>query len=309
MRDGGFLTDWNFSVDQFRGMLQAAVDAKVDYFEVGYRNGKDKGPFYYCYDPAISYLAYPIKLGKTRLLVMADAGKSSLRDFIPAIYSVFRGVRVAFYPHELDKGLSLAEGLLNIGYEVFLNPMITSKLTEEHWNKLQQWEHLRRISALYVADSFGSFLPGDIRNLIARACFLGVPVGFHGHNNLQLAVGNSLLAYQCGADFLDGTIRGMGRGAGNAPIEILTGVVGGYNPLPYCSYIDENMPSRDEWGAFPKYVVGGIENIHPYYMDDLKKLGLPYAEAKKMSEDPMMIPHYDPSWYPKYRDRKIEERR
>lgn len=309
MRDGGFITDWNFSVSQFRGMLQAAVDAGVDYFETGYRNGKSKGTFYYCYDPTIGYLAHPIKLGKTRLLVMADAGKSSLREFIPAIYSVFHGVRIAFYPHELDKGLRLAEGLLNIGYEVFLNPMITSKLTEEHWKKVQQWDYLKRIKALYIADSFGSFLPGDVRNLVARAVSLGVPVGFHGHNNLQMAVANSLLAYQCGANFLDGTIRGMGRGAGNAPIEILTGVVYGYDPIPYCSYIDENMQSKDEWGSFPKYVVGGIQNIHPHYMDDLKKLGLPYSEAKRMKDDPMITPHYDPSWYPKYRDRKIEERR
>lgn len=309
MRDGGFLTDWNFPPHQFLGMLQAAVDAKVDFFEVGYRNGKDKGTFYCCDDNTIGFLSHPVKLNKTKLLVMADAGKSSRRDFIPAIYSPFRGVRIAFYPHELDKGLRLAEGLLDIGYAVFLNPMITCNLKEEHWSTIRKWDYLSRIKALYIADSFGSFLPGDIRNLVARAHSLGVQVGFHGHNNLMMAVSNTYLAYQCGANYFDGTIRGMGRGAGNAPIEILTGLLPGYDPIPYCSYIDKNMPSNDAWGAFPKYVMGGLANIHPYYMDDLKKLGLPYAEVKHMSEDPMMIPHYDPSWYPKYRDRKIEERR
>lgn len=310
MRDGGFINGWNFSEFQFREMLRAAVEAKVDYFEVGYRNGlTGSGIFYICYDPTISYLTHTINLGKTKLLVMADAGKSSLRYFIPAVYSVFKGVRVAFYPHEIDKGLRLAGGLLHLGYEVFLNPMITSHLREEHWQELRQWDDLKRIKAIYIADSFGSFLPGDVRNLIAHALSLGVDVGFHGHNNLQMAVANSILAYQCGANYLDGTIRGMGRGAGNAPIEILTGIAPGYNHIPYCTYIDEHMPSKNEWGAFPKYVVGGLEGIHPYYMDDLKKLGLPYTEARKMSEDPMMIPHYDPSWYPKYRERNIEERR
>ena len=309
LRDGGFLTDWHFAPFQVYAMLQAAVDAGVEYFEMGYRNGMGKGSFYDCQDPFIGYLTHNINKKNTKLLVMADAGKSSLRMFIPAQYSAFAGVRVAFYPHELDKALRLAEGLMDLGYEVFMNPMITSKLTEEHWRKIRNWESLSRIKAIYIADSFGSFLPGDVRNLVARVLSLGVDAGFHGHNNLQMAVANSYLAYQCGANYIDGTVRGMGRGAGNAPIEIMTGLLPGYDTIPYCNYIDSYMPSKDEWGAFPKYVVGGLNNLHPYYMDDLKKLGIPYSEARKMKEDPNMIPHYDPAWFPKYRDRRIEERR
>jgi 4-hydroxy 2-oxovalerate aldolase len=80
--------------------------------------------------------------------------------------------------------------------------------------------------AVYVADSAGTMLPGDVRARVAAvAAAVTVPVGFHAHNNLALAVANSTAALEAGASFLDGTCRGLGAGAGNAQLEVLVGVL------------------------------------------------------------------------------------
>jgi 4-hydroxy 2-oxovalerate aldolase len=81
-------------------------------------------------------------------------------------------------------------------------------------------------SAVYVADSAGAMLPRDVTARLAPvAAALRIPIGFHAHNNLALGVANSIAAAEAGATYLDGTCRGLGAGAGNAQLEVLTGVL------------------------------------------------------------------------------------
>jgi 4-hydroxy 2-oxovalerate aldolase len=79
---------------------------------------------------------------------------------------------------------------------------------------------------VYVVDSSGYMLPPEAKERVtvlkeALAC----KVGFHAHNNLGVAIGNSLAAIEAGADVLDGSLRAMGAGAGNAPTETLIAVL------------------------------------------------------------------------------------
>jgi 4-hydroxy 2-oxovalerate aldolase len=85
-------------------------------------------------------------------------------------------------------------------------------------------------------DSAGAYLPGDVTekigNLVKR---LSIPVGFHAHNNLGMAIANSVAAAEVGATILDGTARGFGAGAGNAQLEVLVAVL---ERLGYSTGID-----------------------------------------------------------------------
>ena len=77
-----------------------------------------------------------------------------------------------------------------------------------------------------LADSAGYLLPEGVKERIeAVTQAVKIPVGFHAHNNLGMAIANSLMAVQSGATFIDGTLRGLGAGAGNAQIEVLAGVL------------------------------------------------------------------------------------
>src|SRR5262249_28853955 len=78
------------------------------------------------------------------------------------------------------------------------------------------------VRIVYVVDTTGTFLPEDVRRYVAAIRDASdVTIGYHGHNNLGLAVANTLEAFEAGADFLDGTLMGFGRGAGNCQTECL----------------------------------------------------------------------------------------
>jgi 4-hydroxy 2-oxovalerate aldolase len=80
--------------------------------------------------------------------------------------------------------------------------------------------------AIIILDSAGSYLPGDVKERISLLSQnLNVPVGFHAHNNLGLAISNSLVAIESGAQIIDGAVKGFGAGAGNAQLEVLVALL------------------------------------------------------------------------------------
>ena len=99
---------------------------------------------------------------------------------------------------------------------------------------------------IYIADSAGAMTTDDVKVRVhALVEALEIPVGVHAHNNLALAVANSIAAYQEGATNLDGTSAGLGAGAGNCPTEILAavsdkyGIVTGVDPLALMDVAEE----------------------------------------------------------------------
>jgi 4-hydroxy 2-oxovalerate aldolase len=271
-RDGGHLNNWKFDPMQVRRSYVATCNAGVDFFEVGYRqfsSEKDYGPFAFCDD---DYIFTLLDQGSTKPIVMVDASKMDISLFRHRKDSPFYGVRVAAYPYEIDKAVGQVEDLLELGYHVWLNPMATTYLEDKHLEFLANWKYKDMIEALYLADSFGSFTPQTTKTFIQRFKDYGfVKLGFHAHNNLQLAVANTLEAVNNGVDFIDATIYGMGRGAGNAPIEIIASLILGYKASPYLELIKQYFQEYPTWGAKPDYVCSGRVGVHPYYTDALSR--------------------------------------
>lgn len=79
-------------------------------------------------------------------------------------------------------------------------------------------------TAVVIMDSTGSFFPEDVAERIHALNVLNIPIGFHGHNNMYLAVANSLAAIKNGATIIDVTVKGFGAGAGNTPLEIMEAI-------------------------------------------------------------------------------------
>lgn len=274
IRDGGHLNKWHFEPKKVQESYEAANLAGVDYFEIGYRMPKTMeglGEFGYCDDTYITNLMRGY-WGDTKLLVMIDTGKANMDDFGPAAASPFWGVRVAAYPPELELALKQCEHLLSLGYHVTLNPMVSIRLTNAHVKMIAEWPRLKDVECVYIADSFGSFGPGYVTDFYGDLRAAGIPkLGFHAHNNMQLAVANTLEAVNVGYDFIDGTIYGMGRGAGNAPIEILTSFLPEKRAVPYLNLIKKWYSGEKNWGSDPAHVIGGAHGVHPYYTEKLEK--------------------------------------
>lgn len=283
IRDGGHLNQWQFDPACVKAAYYAALKSGVNYFEAGYRYPADKkgmGPFAYSTDELLAELFVASETCK--LAVMIDAGKCETSQFQECRpeKTPLRAVRVAAYPYELEKATRMLEGLHDLGYEVFLNLMASSELSAANYAYLKAWPQKHLLHAIYFADSFGSFIPRDISEQFAKLRNAGFErVGFHSHNNLQMAFANTLRALEEGAACVDASIYGMGRGAGNLPIEILLGYLektgeADYNTVPYLDVIARyflKLFHEIGWGYSLESLMGGLANIHPYYAENLFK--------------------------------------
>jgi len=281
IRDGGHLNNWAFDNDVVKAAYYAALKSGVDFFEIGYRfpyANKGLGDYAYCKDDFLFSLIEANE--KCKLLVMVNANTADDVEFVdckPNLTPV-SGVRVAAYPYEFEKAIKLIETLHQKGYLVYMNLMAASEVTEEQYAVLKNWKNKHILGSIYFADSFGSFTPSDIPFYVNKLKELGFnEIGFHSHNNLQMAFANSLKSLELGATFIDASIYGMGRGAGNLPIEIFLGYLEKegkkqYNTLPYIEIIDRYfypIHKKIEWGYNVQTLIGGLANLHPYYVDNL----------------------------------------
>ena len=276
IRDGGLMNDSHFTFETVRGIYTALCAAKVDIVEIGYRNSKkmnspDKyGLWRFCDDDLLKRLTDGIET-TTKLAVMQDAHKASAEDLLPKSESVVDMVRVATYVKDIDKAIKLANNATEKGYEATINIMaISHALDRELDEALQQVEEETKIVACYLVDSFGSLYSEDVDYLVHKfqRYLKTKEIGVHFHNQQQLAYANTIEAIIKNANYLDGTLYGLGRAAGNCPLELLYGFLKNpkFDIRPLLGVIGtEILPLQKtiQWGYSIPYMISGMLNRHP----------------------------------------------
>lgn len=204
---------------------------------------------------------------------MADTGRTDYKtDIIPKADSVVDMYRIATYIHQLPTAIDMIEDIHEKGYETTVNIMAVSKVNDRDIMSALELLSKTGVDCIYVVDSYGSFYPEQICDLTDRyseiASKYGKLVGYHGHNNQQLAFANTIEALRYGASILDATVCGMGRGAGNCYLESLLGFLKNpkYNLVPMMKFIEKHMPEMKQnytWGFDLPYLMTGILNSHP----------------------------------------------
>ena len=167
--------------------------------------------------------AEKIKNGKLTILLLPGIG--TIQDLKRACEYGVQAVRVATHVTEGDvseQHIKAAKnmGMMAVGF-LMMTHMGSPELIAQEAAKMESY------GADYVnlADSAGYLLPDDVKRCVdAVRSAISIPVGFHAHNNLGMAAANSLAAIEEGASYIDGTLRGLGAGAGNAQIEVLAGI-------------------------------------------------------------------------------------
>jgi 4-hydroxy 2-oxovalerate aldolase len=126
------------------------------------------------------------------------------------------------------------------------------------------------VNVVYIVDSFGSLDPSDIEHQVKKfkEMLPNKQLGIHTHNNMQLAFANTLRAMQNGVSFLDSSVYGMGRAAGNCHTELLVSYIKkpSYEIKPVLRVIEEHMlemRQQWEWGYIIPYMISGALNEHP----------------------------------------------
>lgn len=281
IRDGGHLNRWSFEPDCVRASYFAALSSGADIFEVGYRFPKDQsglGNFGYCEDAFLKALFAPSKSCDVAVMINASGFSPALLAPCDEKHTPVRAVRLAAYPYEIEAAEKMCLQVRDLGYRVFLNLMAFSEITDAQLAVLKAWSDKEVVEAVYFADSFGSFTPRDIEKCHAVLTGLGFrAVGFHAHNNLQTAFANTLKAVELGCTHVDASVFGMGRGAGNLPIEVLIAYLektgsAEVNPVPYLEVIGrfyKELHAELGWGYSLETLTAGIKNVHPYYVDNI----------------------------------------
>lgn len=288
LRDGGYYNSWDFPEYLINEYLQAMQAAGVDYVELGLRsliNNGFKGACAFTTDAFIKSLQIPegLKLG-----VMVNGaelvGENPLTEVLESLFpekatnSSISLVRIACHVHEFNEALLAVHWLKERGYRVGFNLMQVAERNEEEIKSLAREAAKFPIDALYFADSMGSMNPDQTAQIISwlRSHWLGA-LGVHTHDNLGLALSNTLRAINEGATWVDATVTGMGRGPGNARTEELAIEMAELrqqkvNLIPLMALVQQHfkpMQQRYGWGTNPYYYLAGKYGIHPTYIQQM----------------------------------------
>lgn len=279
IRDGGLCNNFGFTDEFVRELYKTNVKSGVDYMEFGYRADKslfsvnDFGKWKFCDEEDIRAIVGN-NISDMKIAVMADVGRCDFRtDFLPKSESVIDMVRVACYIHQIPAAIEMIEYFHSLGYETTCNIMAISQANLDQVEQALDMLSASSVDVIYLVDSYGSLYPENAsllaKTYLAAAEKAGKRVGFHAHNNQNLAFANTIETLSYGVSYLDATAQGMGRGAGNCAMELLLGFLKNpkYNLYSLLTFIEKYMlPLKEQgivWGYDLQYMFTGQLNLHP----------------------------------------------
>jgi len=277
IRDGGLVNNFKFTDEFVKEHYNTCVAAGIDYMEIGKNNSPsimsedEFGCWNFSKEEDIRRIVGNNDTGM-KIAVMSDIGRTVKEELIQKADSVVDMVRIATYIHQIPAAIELIEDAHAKGYETTVNIMAISKSFDDELDEVLNALSKTPVDVIYIADSFGSFYPEQINKLtekylkVAKAS--GKKVGIHTHNNIQMAYANTIEAMVYGTSFLDVTISGLGRGAGNCPMELLIGFLKNpkYKLMPVLKFIENYIVPLEkelDWGYSIPYMLTGQLNEHP----------------------------------------------
>ncbi len=279
LRDGGLVNNFAFTDEFVKDLYRTNIKAGVDYMEFGYKASKeifskeDYGKWKFCEEEDIRTVVgnndFDLKIA-----VMTDVGRTDYKnDILKKTDSVIDMVRTATYIHQIPTAIEMIQDAHDKGYETTVNIMAISKVREDELSKGLEILAESDVDVIYLVDSFGAFYPEQMRRLTDMYMNVaekhGKRIGIHAHNNQQLAFANTIEAVTKGASYLDATVSGMGRGAGNCYMESLLAFLRNpkYNLVPVMDFVQKYIQAEKDkgniWGYDIPYLLTGVLNCHP----------------------------------------------
>ncbi len=278
IRDGGLINDHQFDDKLVKAVYETCLAAGIDYMELGYKASKKIfapskcGEWKFCDEDNIRRIVgeNPTSM---KLTAMADAGKTDYHeDILPKKQSVLDVIRVALYVNQVPTAVDMIKDAYDKGYEVTCNLMAVSIIEEAALDQALEVLAQTPASTIVVVDSFGALYSEQIERLVKKYTKAvkgtGKEVGAHMHNNQQLAFSNTIEAIIHGANRVDCTMAGFGRGAGNCPTELLLGFLKNpkFNIRPVYQLLQDHfidLRKKLEWGPLVPFNIVGQLNQHP----------------------------------------------
>ena len=277
LRDGGYYNNWFFSKSFVRKYINIMSLVNINYIELGFRfldKDKIRGPNAYTSDHYINSLVIP---KKTKVGVMINAS-----DFVGSVYDIKKKiniifpnlknsrinfVRIACHSDEILKIGHIIKFLQKLDKQVMINIMQISEINHKNIKNICAFLKKNKISVLYLADSLGCLKPSIFTNIIKKfKKYWKDPIGVHTHDNINCALSNSIAAYKAGVKWIDGTVLGMGRGAGNVKTEDLITFFNKKKNKPLSNFSKKYLAplkKKYNWGGNKYYKIAAINKVHP----------------------------------------------
>lgn len=225
LRDGGYRNNFGFCMDYVLDHARLIQASGVEYIEICYRNGsivhyKNMGVTAYGSNRYIKTLKH--ELPGMNLVVIAHAVNIKDADVHEMAENGISMLRFCMGVKNVEETLHLARLAKNCGIQTSINVVRISSIDFPTLGNLVSKvnDNCDVIDLIYFADSNGNLTPESVREIseeIKRGT--SVSLGFHAHDNIGLAMSNSIAAVKHGASFIDASLLGMGKGIGNLKLE------------------------------------------------------------------------------------------
>lgn len=289
LRDGGYYNNWNFSKKLVNEYINTMAESGVDIVELGFRFKKKKnyGEYGFLTEKKINSLKLSKKIKYSIMINGKDYIEKEKIDlkllnenFIERSKSKISIIRIAINFNDIDAAIKLSEFFHNKGYIVYLNIMQITSLNLKKLNLIvKKLKKSKNISVVYIADSLGDLTKNNLVKIFNVIKKIQKPLGIHAHNNLNYALSNTIKAFNLGFQYLDSTIMGMGRGAGNVKTEELLfelqskkqSVKKHNYEMVYKLIFDhfDKLYKKYKWGPNLFYYLSAKHQIHPTYIQKM----------------------------------------
>lgn len=272
LRDGGYYTNWDFDTGLVDTYIESLNYLPVEFIEIGYRSPPLKeylGEYYYCPLYVIERISNKSTKKLCILINEKDVSITELYDLLIPVKPFITLIRLAVDPENFLRSIEVGKVIKQMGFELSFNVMYMSDW-HKHTPLMDNLNKLEGIADyLYLVDSYGGIFPDVLIKIIADIRNrTNISLGFHGHNNLELALANSLTAIEHGVELVDCTVSGMGRGAGNLKTELLLTVLQAkfglnfdFNHLSKISNAFLKIKEKYRWGTNLPYMVSGANSL------------------------------------------------
>lgn len=323
LRDGGYLNDWEFGHDNLVNIFERLVSAKVDVIEVGFldeRRSFDLNRSIMPDTASVGKIYGDLERGSSMVVGMIDYGTCGLSQIQPCKKSWLDGIRVIFKKHLRKDAIAFCKELKKLGYQVFAQAVSITSYTDEEFEDLLDLVNDLEPYAMSLVDTYGLLYEKGLLHYFKQADKLlkkEIGLGYHAHNNFQLGYANciSVLAQETDRTVIvDGTLYGMGKSAGNAPLELLATYLNenfqkDYRISQMLEAIDVtilDIYKKIHWGYSFTFFLSASNACHPNYVTYLqnkKKLSVKSINdiLSSIEEEKKLM--YDSSYIEKlYRD-------
>lgn len=286
LRDGGYVNDWEFGHANIIEIFERLVSSGVEYIEIGFLDERRKFDINRTIMPdtkCANQIFAGIDKGNSTVLAMIDYGTCSIENLQKCNETFIDGIRVIFKEHLRDKALAFCDEVQKLGYKVFAQMVSITTYTDEALKKYAECCNKIKPFATSMVDTYGLLDEEHLMHIyeiLDKHLLPEIKVGYHAHNNFQLGFSNAktFLAADTERDILaDGTLYGMGKSAGNAPLELLMMFMNeklgrGYDITQALEAIDNvimDIYHKQYWGYNSFFFLASSTQCHPNYVSYL----------------------------------------